>query len=476
MHVDTKIKCDINVSNSLGVFNSEFLRWALTFDPRIKPLAICIKYYTRVHFLGGVNQISSYCITLMIILYLQIKKDPVFPPIYMLQERVPPYWVGHCNMAFDENFYNTTRNRETIAELLEGFFEFYSNVVFEDVILCPYIGRIYPRAVVNDNAMPEFEGYRYMVKHGKTPINIDLPMCVQDPFEQNINCASPVSGAVLKRFKDYCAYALKLCQEFPNHTYRTSFLLKKLFTESPPTLAPKSLLELTSSNRQVCKLLPIKFELQIVNRYCQKNVYGTTKRIVQKYWGELAFEYVLKFFTDILLMKFFPFEIKRYQRERFVLADYQLRIRADTWTSRDKIEFNDEMDLSREIELSNELKQKNPPLNLDAELTVLSTRERDFIEVELVSVAKKDVDQLRIFFENTVQKHIRNVLKGYFTLLVAKEELQFIDVKENVVSEEPKGEETTTGNENGSSIEQAQKSEVPTEETPAIEEKKSESD
>lgn len=450
MHFDTKIRCDANVSNPLGVFNSEFLGWAITFDPRIKPLAVCIKYWSRVHFLSGINQMTSYTITLMIILYLQMKKEPVFPPIYMLQENVPPYWVNLWNMAYDDRFPNTTRNRESIPELLEGFFQFYSTIVFEEVILTPYTGKIYPRSILTSSGAPEFDSYRLAVQSGRSPINVDTPLCLQDPFEQNINCAAPTAGHVVKRFKDFCAHAVQLCRKYPSDTYRTSILLKKLFTETPPASAPLSLLELAAGigggdpNRKICKVLPMTLELQIMNRYCQKHNLGTSKRVVLKQWGEKAFESTLKFFTDILQIKFYPFEIKRYQRGRFVLADYQLRIRADTWTGREKIEFKTEEELTREIQVSNELKENNTPVSLDIELTVLSTKDREFIEIELVSVTKKDLDQLQVFFEKTVQTHIRSVLKSYFTTLIVKEELEGIDFKENVAADNGKS------NENGS--------------------------
>lgn len=434
-HYDTKIKCDVNVSNPLGVFNSEFLRWALTFDHRIKPLAACIKYWTRVHNLSGVNQISSYCLTLLVLFYLQMKKEPVFPPVYMVQNNVPPHWVGPWNMAYNERFPNTTRNRETIQELLEGFFDFYTKTTFEDFILCPYVGRVFPRSAINSNA-PEFEDYRYAVKCGRPPLNVDVPLCVQDPFEQNINCATPVSGTILKRFKDYCKHALSLCVEYPSDTYRASILLKKLFTDSPPLLPPPSLLNLAGigttphgDHIQICKLMPLTYETQIMNKFCQRHNHSIAKRAVVKQWGEQTFEIVSKFFTDVLLIKFYPHAFRRFQRGHIVLADHLLRVRGDTWTGREKIEFTDEESLAREIAISNELKEKNPPITLDLELLVLSNKDRDFIEIELVQPSKKDIQALAKFFQDTVQTHIRSVMKGYFALLVKKEGLDAIEFK-----------------------------------------------
>lgn len=160
-HHRQKVPVDINISNPLGVFNSEFLRWALVFDPRIKPLAICIKYWARVHHLAGTNLISNYCLTMLLLFYLMNLRDPVFPTIRHLQERVPEYYIGPWNMVFDQSFANTSKNMMPIIDLLEGFFEFFATFPFEDHVVSLYSAKFYPRKVFEENRgnIPEAERY-----------------------------------------------------------------------------------------------------------------------------------------------------------------------------------------------------------------------------------------------------------------------------------------------------------------------------
>lgn len=160
-HHRQKVPVDINISNPLGVFNSEFLRWALCFDPRIKPLAICIKYWARVHHLAGTNLISNYCLTMLLLFYLMNLRDPVFPAIRYLQERVPEYYIGPWNMVFDQSFVNTSKNMMPIVDLLEGFFEFFAKFPFEEHVLSLYSSKYYPRKAFEENRgnIPEAERY-----------------------------------------------------------------------------------------------------------------------------------------------------------------------------------------------------------------------------------------------------------------------------------------------------------------------------
>uniref|UniRef100_A0A336K338 2'-phosphotransferase n=1 Tax=Culicoides sonorensis TaxID=179676 RepID=A0A336K338_CULSO len=448
-HGPTKTQMDINVSNPLGVFNSEFLRFALSFDPRIKPLAICIKYWARVHHLCGTNLISNYCLVNLLLFYLMNIRDPLFPPVGILQQRVPDYFIGPWNLAFDAHFPNTSKCKLSMIELLEGFFEFYGNFPFETVVVSLYSGKCFPRNTFDDPRSRIIEAERYHVARRRfdlQPFTTTTPVCVQDPFELNCNIGNSININTFKRFRDYCQLAMELFKEFPIATCRASIILKKLFTSTPKVQAPVSLLELMNmpQKKQVCKLEPMQHELAVFNKLFDKRKIEDSTFGRKRFWCDEMVNLLKKMMKEVYLVNLFPFELKRStEKGQVTLCDCQVRLRANTWSGREKLEFTDKSGLEREIALSKELKQKNPPIHLDAEFTVNAKRERDYIEIEIHEVTGKDENQkiLKEFFEGTIIASARSFVKSYSNILMEEEELDKGETQTEQNDEVNKGEE-----------------------------------
>lgn len=439
IHVATNIQMDINVSNPLGVFNSEFLRFALSFDPRIKPLAICIKYWARIHHLSGTNLMSNYCLVNLLLFYLMNIRDPLFPPVGILQQRVPEYYIGPWNLGFDAHFANTTACMSSLIELLEGFFHYYAEFSFENVILSIYSGKSYGRKIFEESSGLIEEADRYHIAQRRfalQPLTITTPICIQDPFELNCNIGNSINANTSKRFHDYCQLAVKIFKEFPIATCRASILLKKLFTVTPTVESSVNLQDIMSSpvSKQVCKLQPMQHEQVVFNKIFDKRKKEDNEFNRKLFWCSEMVLLIEKMIKEVYLVNLFPFELKRStQKEHVVLCDYQIRLRANTWSGRPKLEFTDKEGFEKEIALSKELKEKSPKLMLDAEITIIAKRERDCIEIGLHEVSGKDENQklLQEFFEGTILASTRSFVKSYSNILLAEEKLDKIEIKEN---------------------------------------------
>eukprot|EP01022_Parablepharisma_sp_SALTPOND_P014591 TRINITY_DN19_c0_g1_i1.p1 TRINITY_DN19_c0_g1~~TRINITY_DN19_c0_g1_i1.p1 ORF type:complete len:1089 (-),score=90.52 TRINITY_DN19_c0_g1_i1:16664-19930(-) len=171
----TKIKCDINVNNLLGVVNSSLIAAYATYDQRFHILGYFIKEWAKDNNVqgGDKHMLTSYAYLNMLIQYLQIVEPPVLPSLQKLHlsnDQKKEVWIKYpvpekiiskaegqdydeyrysdnnehlrgmrmklvsTNIYFEEhlrkvrNYMQETfgYNFQTIAELLAGFFKFYS--------------------------------------------------------------------------------------------------------------------------------------------------------------------------------------------------------------------------------------------------------------------------------------------------------------------------------------------------------------
>ncbi|XP_010508136.1 PREDICTED: UTP:RNA uridylyltransferase 1-like [Camelina sativa] len=127
----TGISCDICINNVLAVVNTKLLRDYSRIDVRLRQLAFTVKHWAKSRRVNETYQgtLSSYAYVLMCIHFLQLRRPPILP---CLQEMKPTYSVRVDNIRcsyFDdvdrlENFGSS--NRETIAELVWGFFNYWA--------------------------------------------------------------------------------------------------------------------------------------------------------------------------------------------------------------------------------------------------------------------------------------------------------------------------------------------------------------
>lgn len=149
----SNLDCDLSLRNALALSNTDLLLTYSCIDSRVRSLAYIIKKWAKQRHLNspGDGTLSSYGFILCVIHYLQNIPIPILPNLQML----PPDWNGEtmigevarpsefqlsaadntpCNTYFlrptEQQFMmlqsKAQLNKQSIAELLEGFFEYYS--------------------------------------------------------------------------------------------------------------------------------------------------------------------------------------------------------------------------------------------------------------------------------------------------------------------------------------------------------------
>lgn len=143
------VQCDINFSAHLALQNTLLLRCYSHTDPRVRPLVLFVKHWAKVR---GINTpyrgtLSSYGYVLMALHYLvNVAKPFVCPNLQMLapppSEAFSPeqveattrckgrdvrFWRDEQEILRLAGENRLNQSRETVGELLRGFFEYYAH-------------------------------------------------------------------------------------------------------------------------------------------------------------------------------------------------------------------------------------------------------------------------------------------------------------------------------------------------------------
>eukprot|EP00747_Dinoflagellata_sp_TGD_P122103 gnl/TRDRNA2_/TRDRNA2_173552_c5_seq6.p1 gnl/TRDRNA2_/TRDRNA2_173552_c5~~gnl/TRDRNA2_/TRDRNA2_173552_c5_seq6.p1 ORF type:complete len:539 (+),score=73.94 gnl/TRDRNA2_/TRDRNA2_173552_c5_seq6:85-1701(+) len=136
--IESGIEVDFCLGNKLGVRNSKLLAAYGRFDGRVHQLGTLVKMWAKRHELVGTPDgcLNSYAWALLTIHYLQSVNDPVVPNLQKLAKESFPIsdskWCsGDCwetKFVADVASLPPSKNHQSIAELLVGFFRFYGHL------------------------------------------------------------------------------------------------------------------------------------------------------------------------------------------------------------------------------------------------------------------------------------------------------------------------------------------------------------
>ncbi|KAL5796318.1 hypothetical protein ACOSQ2_001138 [Xanthoceras sorbifolium] len=203
----TGISCDICINNLLAVVNTKLLRDYAEIDVRLRQLAFIVKHWAKSR---GVNEtyqgtLSSYAYVLMCIHFLQQRKPAILP---CLQGMKTTYsvTVDDIRCAFFDQVEKLrdfgSRNRETIAQLVWGFFNYwaYGHDYTSSVIsvrtgsVISKLGKDWTRRIGND---------RHLI-------------CIEDPFETTHDLGRVVDKFSIKVLREEFERAADIMQYDPN--------------------------------------------------------------------------------------------------------------------------------------------------------------------------------------------------------------------------------------------------------------------
>ncbi|XP_024214403.1 speckle targeted PIP5K1A-regulated poly(A) polymerase isoform X2 [Halyomorpha halys] len=209
-HIGTGIDLDISATSGQAVANSRMIRFLLSHDWRIRSLMMLIGYLGKKYTLIGVNKFSRYSINLLIIFYLQNLALPILPPlsqiVYGATGRTWPF-------AFKENnFLLINNNKQQLAELFMGFFEFFVDFTFSKYVISTYLGEKIPEEdMEKEDILDKMVYYKNFIEKGGDKI-VYRSICVQDPLELSHNTTKGITEKVLSQFKFICTNALQIKQ------------------------------------------------------------------------------------------------------------------------------------------------------------------------------------------------------------------------------------------------------------------------
>ncbi|XP_050386095.1 UTP:RNA uridylyltransferase 1 [Argentina anserina] len=199
----TGISCDICINNVLAVVNTKLLRDYANIDARLRQLAFIVKHWAKSR---GVNEtyhgtLSSYAYVLMCIHFLQQQRPAILP---CLQGMRATYSVTVENIEcafFDQidklqNF--GSQNRETIAELVWAFFNYWAySHDYANTVISVRLGstiskreKDWTRRIGND---------RHLI-------------CIEDPFETSHDLGRVVDRHSIKVLREEFERAAEILQ------------------------------------------------------------------------------------------------------------------------------------------------------------------------------------------------------------------------------------------------------------------------
>lgn len=164
-------ECDLNINNPTGIRNTHLMRTYSKVDDRVRPMVMIVKRWAKARDINdaSVGTLSSYSIVLMVLNYLQSGCDP--PVLNSLQMLYPDFFNPTKNVDELPMFEpadliqcNRSRNKQSVGELLKGFFNYYTNIFdYETTIMSVRLGRKLPRS-----SLPAWRGKW---------------ICIEEPFD-----------------------------------------------------------------------------------------------------------------------------------------------------------------------------------------------------------------------------------------------------------------------------------------------------
>ncbi|XP_059194188.1 poly(A) RNA polymerase GLD2 [Centropristis striata] len=164
------LEFDLNVNNTVGIRNTFLLRSYAYADLRIRPMILVIKKWARHNQINDASKgtLSSYTLVLMVLHYLQTRRNPVLPS---LQKDYPDCFYPFLEIdAVPEGPKHippyVSRNQSSLGDLLLGFLKYYAQDFRWD------------RQVISVREATAFSKNNSKEWRNKF-------ICVEEPFEKN---------------------------------------------------------------------------------------------------------------------------------------------------------------------------------------------------------------------------------------------------------------------------------------------------
>lgn len=173
---ELKLACDMNVNNTLALENTRMIRTYVEVDERVRPLAMCVKHWTKRRILNDAalgGTLSSYSWICLIINFLQTRNPPILPSLQARphKKRATPDGLVY---SFDDDLETLSqfgrRNKQTVGELFFEFFRYYGHEInYEKNVISVREGKLVSK---------EGKGWH---------LSVNNRLCVEEPFNTSRN-------------------------------------------------------------------------------------------------------------------------------------------------------------------------------------------------------------------------------------------------------------------------------------------------
>ncbi|KAF3940540.1 hypothetical protein ABW19_dt0207809 [Dactylella cylindrospora] len=199
-----KVQCDMNVNNTLALENTRMVKTYVDIDPRVQPLAMIIKHWTKQRILNdaaGGGTLSSYTWICMIINFLQTRNPPILPSLHQREHKKLPPQNG-VDVSFDDDIEKLRgfgkANTESLGALLFGFFKRYGyEIDFEKNVVSVRMGKLISKAEKKWDAL------------------LGNRLCVEEPFSISRNLSNGADDNAVRGIHEEFRRAFKLLAESP---------------------------------------------------------------------------------------------------------------------------------------------------------------------------------------------------------------------------------------------------------------------
>ncbi|XP_017023240.1 uncharacterized protein [Drosophila kikkawai] len=394
-HNATGLRMDLNMSNSHGVFNSRFVAELLKCDRRLHHLFLFLKIWATKLKLIGRHHLTSHCLVSMIIFSLQVHQ--LLPSVQQMQATCPPIIYEGNNFAYKLQPAPRIPEDMSTQQLINNFFGYYTTFDFGKFVVSPFLGRCLNR---HENEHLAFQ------LHCKN-------ICVQDPFELNLNLAKSVSQRNLDYFRQCLmlsaqAYSDKDLKWQPKKLYDYLFFgIAEKLTYTPdnqivrqPTRVPDAMQNTSAPH------IPMTTFIQLTTEDYQgllpiREVMKTDKEEATFFtWHACQLATIIDVLTEVYGLKI------ESQENQLGSSRMLISGQVDTWSRRNFIPMASQSFLAHQLQQSRKFSTTRPgnpayAVNVRAYLTVTwyQAKKQLQIKMEPVSDPLRNAHLERLFYE-----------------------------------------------------------------------------
>ena len=222
--------CDLSLSNGLAQRHSYLIRHFCRLEPRFQELYILLRFWAKINGFMGSRHITSFTITQLVVFFCQ--SEGLLPTVDRLRQSsdVKPLIINGWDCSFSEDielFIDNHQNNDSLLQLLEKFFAFYSNFDFSHLIISTKTGLSKHKSEVlaqMDTTSVEKEAIFLEKSFRLTPF-----LSIEDPFELTNNLCEFLK---YKTFDKFCEYLTHISRNF-KQIFITNSNQKPIFEEMP---------------------------------------------------------------------------------------------------------------------------------------------------------------------------------------------------------------------------------------------------